>query len=223
MNIAYLLAFFGCLLQAAFIYTEHQKKYLPALILKTAASFFFCLIGFLAYRQAASPIARLIFFGLIFGLIGDFFLNLRFLSADHAQKIFLIGILFFLIGHIIYLCAIIPLSKDLPLCIGIGVIIAAALLAYIFKTMKVKMAFKIFGVFYLGAIIIMTVIAIGNFFRIGNTLTALYALGAIFFTLSDIVLIFNTFGSTSRFSLRIANLSLYYIGQLLIAFSLYFL
>ena len=38
--------------------------------------------------------------------------------------------------------------------------------------------------------------------------------------MSDIVLILNTFGSEFRKSLRNTNISLYYIGQLLIAFSL---
>lgn len=38
---------------------------------------------------------------------------------------------------------------------------------------------------------------------------------------SDIVLIFNTFSGTTKFSLRITNLSLYYVGQLLIAGSLF--
>lgn len=49
-----------------------------------------------------------------------------------------------------------------------------------------------------------------------------YAIDAVLFTLSDIVLIFNTFSGVTRFSLRITNLSLYYLGQLLIALSLYF-
>ena len=47
--------------------------------------------------------------------------------------------------------------------------------------------------------------------------------GAMLFLISDIVLILNTFGPESRFSLRITNLTLYYIGQILIAVSLLFL
>ena len=39
---------------------------------------------------------------------------------------------------------------------------------------------------------------------------------------SSIVLILNTFGPESKFSLRVTNLSLYYVGQLLIALSLLF-
>lgn len=44
--------------------------------------------------------------------------------------------------------------------------------------------------------------------------------GQLIFLVSDIVLILNTFGSEFRQSLRNTNISLYYAGQLLIAFSL---
>ena len=58
---------------------------------------------------------------------------------------------------------------------------------------------------------------------LNDTNSILYALGAVLFTLSDIVLIFNTFGGATKYSMRITNLSLYYIGQLLIALSLFFI
>ena len=50
----------------------------------------------------------------------------------------------------------------------------------------------------------------------------MFAAGAFLFLVSDIVLILNTFGPKSKFSLRVTNLSLYYVGQLLIALSLLF-
>ncbi|MBQ9822994.1 MAG: hypothetical protein IJM63_00735 [Solobacterium sp.] len=47
--------------------------------------------------------------------------------------------------------------------------------------------------------------------------------GALLFLVSDIILIINTFGSVSRFTLRVTNLILYYIGQIMIALSLMYL
>ena len=41
--------------------------------------------------------------------------------------------------------------------------------------------------------------------------------------MSDIILIFYTFGKAQRFSMRIGNLIRYYLGQLLIAFSLFYI
>ena len=216
------LCILGAIIQAAFIMVEHKEKYVPAVCLKGTASMVFVLIGAIAFKVAINvSFARLVLIGLIFGALGDILLNLRFVFEKAGQKIFLIGIAAFLTGHILYLAALIPQCESLVLCIAIGALIAAAILAYIFKTMEVKKAFKIFGIFYLGAVIIMTSIAIGNLVAAPAAATWLYAVGAVLFTISDIVLIFNTFSGTTKFSLRITNLTLYYIGQLLIATSLF--
>ncbi len=212
----------GICFQAVFISFEHRKKYSLALLFKCLASCMFVLLGYWAYSANGDTFSLRIFIGLILGLVGDFFMNLRFLSEKNGQKIFLIGIVAFLAGHIAYLVAITANGHNTILCAVIGAILAACLLAYIFKTMDVKLSFKIFGVFYLGAIFIMTSIAIGIAIVAPTTASVMFAIGAISFTASDIVLIFNTFsGKPTRFSLRIANLSLYYAGQILIAMSLF--
>jgi hypothetical protein len=106
---------------------------------------------------------------------------------------------------------------------GILLLLTAVTLFLVFRVIEAKPAFKIFGVFYLGAIIILTVVSVWNFFTYPNVPTALFALGTILFTASDIILILNTFGGEQTYKRRIANLSLYYAGQLLIAFSLLFI
>ncbi|MBQ6655074.1 MAG: lysoplasmalogenase [Erysipelotrichaceae bacterium] len=221
--IKYLLIIAGALLQLCFIITEHREDYVKAVILKGLASLMFVITGFLGYRNSGSGFGRLIFIGLALGMLGDILLNLRFVFPENGQKIFLLGIVAFLAGHILYLAALIPQAQHLSICLIIGALIAAALLIYIFKTMEVKLAFKIFGVVYLGAVIIMTAVAIGNAIALPSKNNVMYAIGAIAFALSDIVLIFNTFGSSTRFSLRVTNLSLYYLGQALIALSLFFI
>ena len=218
-----LLAVLGMLIQAAFIVVEHKEKYVGAVCLKGSASVVFVIIGLIAYLRAGNAdFARLVFIGLILGAVGDILLNLRFVFDKIGQKIFLAGIAAFLAGHVLYLVALIPLSQNLLVCIIAGVIVAAVILTIIFKTMSVKPAFKIFGIFYIGAVVLMTAVAIGNLVSAPGTTTLLYAIGAVLFTVSDIVLIFNTFGSEQKFSRRITNLSLYYFGQLFIAGSLFF-
>lgn len=220
----FVLCLLGMILQGTFIMVEHKEKYVPAVILKGCASLVFVAIGYLGFRAAAdASFAKLVFLGLCFGALGDVLLNLRFLSKTYGQKIFLLGIAAFLTGHILYLVALIPLSDNLLVFLIIGALVAAALLAYIFKTLSVKIAFKIFGIFYIGAVVLMTSVAIGNFISLPDTNRLLYAIGAVLFTVSDVVLIFNTFGSTTKFSMRIMNLSFYYAGQLLIALSLFFI
>lgn len=222
---AILLAIVGMVLQAIFITVEHKEKYIPAVILKGSAAVIFCIIGTVAMTTVSvnQSFAKLIVFGLCFGALGDILLNLRFVFPKIGQKIFLLGVVAFLTGHILYLCAIVPLSQNLIPCLAIGVVLAALLLTWIFKTLTVKLAFKIFGVLYIGAIVLMTAVAIGNVLTVPGTAAWMHAIGAVLFTLSDIVLIFNTFGKEQKFSMRITNLSLYYLGQLLIAASLFFI
>ena len=219
-----ILAVLGAALQGTFILTEHRERYLPAVVLKGSAAALFCAIGFLGLAGAEnSSFAKLIVTGLCFGAAGDVLLNLRFLFPKIGQKIFLGGVAAFLTGHILYLAAIIPLSRSLLPCLILGLVGAAALLAWIFSKLSVKLAFKIFGVLYIGAIVLMTAVAVGNVITGPGAASWLHAAGAVLFTASDIVLIFNTFGPTQRFSMRITNLSLYYAGQLLIAASPFFI
>ncbi len=218
------LAVIGMILQGIFITVEHKEKYVLADVLKGLAALMFVIIGFLGYMNVSTDsMGKKLLIGLIFGMLGDIMLNLRFVLKKNGQKAFLVGILLFLIGHILYLAALVPVAEHLVVDIVIGVVLAAALLAYIFTTMDVKIAFKIFGVFYLGAVIIMTVMAVHIAIISGSTHDIIYAVGAVLFTASDIVLIFNTFSNVTKFSLRITNLSLYYLGQLLIAGSLFVL
>lgn len=217
------IAVIGIILQGTFIFVEHKEKYVLADILKGSAALMFVVIGYLGYSGvSADSLGKKIFIGLIFGMVGDILLNLRFVFKEIGQKIFLVGILSFLIGHILYLAALVPLAgANLLSDVFVGAILAITLLSYIFKTMDVKTAFKIFGVFYLGAVIIMTVIAVQVAISTQNVHDIVYAIGAVLFTASDIVLIFNTFSGVTKFSLRITNLSLYYAGQLMIAGSLF--
>lgn len=213
----------GAVLQGTFIAVEHKEKYVAADILKGLAALCFVIIGITGYlTRTTDSFGLKLMIGLILGLIGDVLLNLRFVVGEEkGQKVFLLGIVAFLVGHILYLAALIPLTSHAGGCFIVGAVLAAALLTYIFKTMDVKIAFKIFGVFYLGAVIIMTVIAIDVAAVMQNIRSIEYAIGAVLFMVSDIVLIFNTFSGKTRFSMRITNLSLYYIGQMMIALCLF--
>ena len=87
---------------------------------------------------------------------------------------------------------------------------------------SIEYQYKIFGVLYLSAIVLMTTVAIGNVIAGPDASTWLYAAGGVLFTISGVVLIFYAYGNKQKFSMRIRNLILYYLGQLLIAFSLFY-
>ena len=207
-------------LAALFIWTEKRENYVGAVILKGLASLCFVFVGIMAGN--GGQLAKLAVTGLALGCIADVLLNLRWVFPKKGQLIFLIGILVFLSGHVVYLAAVLPMADNWVACIVVGAVLTALLMKWIFSKITAKKAFKIFGVFYLGAIMMLNSVAVSNLMTEPSTFTGLFAAGALLFLISDIVLILNTFGPESKFSLRVTNLSLYYLGQLLIAWSLLF-
>lgn len=208
-----------CLIIAGiFIWQEKKENYVAADVLKGLASLCFVLLGILC--SPGTHTAKLIVAGLVLGCIADVLLNLRFVLKEKGQLVFLVGILVFLAGHVLYLAAVLPMAKSWLVCVVLGVVLTALLMVWIFKQITAKKAFKIFGVFYIGAIVLLNCVTVSNLITSPSAFTGIFAAGALLFLISDIVLILNTFGSESRFSLRVTNLSLYYIGQILIAVSL---
>ncbi len=214
------LIFAGCLL-----YTETKKKNLLCAILKGLASLCFVLLGILGYEISNNYIvSENVLAGLILGMIGDILLNLRHVfPKKYAQKIFLAGILAFFAGHVMYILALIPQSGCLTVSVIAGVVLSAVLIRWIYSRITAIPVFRIFGVFYLGAIMIMTCIVLGIVFTEPSAFSGIFSAGALMFLASDIILILNMFGQKSKNSLRIANIVLYYTGQLLIASSLQFI
>ncbi len=222
------LCILGLLLQIVFIIVESRKRYLPAVILKGAASIVFVVLGFLCAGASGNvSFARLVTIGLLLGALGDILLNLRFLFEKQGQTIFLAGVAAFLAGHILYLAALLSVASHLAISLVAGLAAATLLLIWIFHTLgEIKKSFRIFGILYIGIISIMTAVAAGNLIGVGGanaggaTGSLLFFLGAVLFLMSDVIMILNTFGKQPRQSLRTSNLLLYYAGQLLIALSL---
>lgn len=220
MKLFFLLA---CLaVMAVYIYVEGLEKWTAAVILKGCASLLFVLLGFECSKVFANTqFCKMVRIGLVLGLIADILLNLRFVFKAKGKIVFLVGILVFLAGHVLYLCALVPTVNNVLIPIIAGVILSALLLKWIFTKIEAEKAFKIFGVFYIGVIVIMNCFAFANLAQdITNTRYIVFTIGAVLFLASDIVLILNTFGKESKRSLRITNLVLYYLGQILIAFSM---
>lgn len=215
-----------CLVLAAvFIAVEHAERYVEADAVKGLASVTFVLLGLLGSwhvsAQADSVYVQLIVVGLAVGAVADVVLNLRYVFEGSKGKLaFLAGILVFLIGHVLYLLAVARVCRGLWVFVSIGLVLTGALMVWILRQIEAALAFKIFGVFYIGAITVMNCVALGALISSPSAHAAFFFGGAVLFLLSDIILILNTFGPKARFSWRVANLMLYYVGQLMIALSL---
>lgn len=212
-----------CLVCAAvFIVIERMKRYLVADVIKGVASTFFVVLGFLgALLSNDVAFARLVMLGLFLGAVADVLLNLRYVyEGSKGQLAFLAGIAVFLAGHVAYVCACLPHCRALPLAFVSGVVLAALLLYWIFGRIEAKMAFKVFGVFYIGVIVVLNCVALVTLASAPNAHWAVFFAGTLLFLVSDVILILNTFGPKASFVMRVSNLMLYYVGQLLIALCL---
>lgn len=219
-----------------FIYVEYKKKYISAVIFKGLASLSFLGCGLYNFfnNQSRNEIALLILVGLILGVFGDIFLNLRFVVKKKiSNPIFLVGVFAFLAGHILYLVStvkIIQTNNAINANLIYAPLIAAAVVSaticfLIFKLLDVKLANKIVGVLYIVTITVFVSLAGFIYFdsltaSTSNNFYLTLFIGSLLFMASDVIMIFNSFGKNPKLRFRIANLSLYYIGQLLIAISL---
>ena len=114
-----------------FLDTERQKKYDTAVLLKGVASFCFVVLGFRCMGDSRE--AMLILIGLVLGCIADVLLNLRFVFPAKGQSIFLVGILVFLAGHIMYLIAVMGMDASPWICVAAAAVLTALLMVWIFR------------------------------------------------------------------------------------------
>jgi uncharacterized membrane protein YhhN len=217
------VAFAGFAAEAVFIVLEYRGKMLGAVILKAIASLLFVLLGVLCASVAADgTYARLIVTGLVLGAAGDICLNLRYLTGKCSRAVFMAGIASFLAGHLFYLGALIMLAPRMllwaaPAC----AVFSALLLRMILKRIEVKGALKHFGIVYLIVVFFMASCALGLLpVDAANAGYRLFATGAVLFAASDVLLVFHLFGKKRRPAFRAMNLSLYYLGQILIALTI---
>ena len=212
-------------LAAWFIMVERAERYVMADVIKGAASVCFVLLGILGMLRSgdASNIEYLVTIcvGLVIGAVADVVLNLRYVfEGAKGRAAFLVGILVFFLGHVAYLVALLRRCAMPYLYMGIGLVLTGALMYWILQRIEAALAFKVFGVFYIGAITVMNSVAVGALLTQPSAHAAMFVAGALLFLASDVILILNTFGPTQRFTWRVSNLMLYYVGQLLIALSL---
>ena len=201
-----------------YISTEYRWTKNEYVFTKMTASLLFIAIGVSAFISAGTPASygAWVIAALVFGMIGDILL----VYVDKSL-FFVLGLVSFLIGQIIYGVTFLRFVGFMWIDIVLYVVLVAAA---IFAYTRVKMdlgKMKIPVLAYLLIIMFMFVMALSSIYKGGfNTLTtALISAGAVLFLASDIVLAFVIFQKDSPKQLRAVNLSLYYCAQMLLALS----
>jgi len=193
---------------------ENQKGKLPT---KTILSCLFILIALLQ-PHLFSEYFYILLIGLIFCLGGDVFLALP------QQRMFLYGLVSFLLGHVCYVICFFYVADLNPWTWGGGAI-GLAISSLVFYWLRRHLGPMLVPV--TAYIFVITAMVIGAFTVLGDTRLPstgrfLVVFGAVSFYISDLFVARDRFLKT-EFSNRLLGLPLYYTGQFLLAFSVAFI
>ena len=233
LSTAYFYAALAAGIAAVVVFLVLRVKYggLKGLYSKAIASFFFLLtaLSAAAVNPGHEVYAGLIVFGLVLGLSGDIWLDLKWIYEKDMEKFLNAGFIAFMIGHVFYIGAIYKfagnwsvLTAVLPIIISVVVAIGNVIVSEKLLKLKFGKFRTIVGVYtFFMTFAVSAVAMLNNSFAKQWVLTAV---GGILFILSDAVLsnmYFKEGGNTKPNV--VINHTLYYAAQFIIASSVLFI
>lgn len=242
----YKILYFICLIAEVYAVPKFLSYYWPqkckmSFIWKTVASSLFVLIGVFAMKASgnSSPYADYIIWGLILGMMGDLFLH----ALTKVMWPFVAGVLAFLTGHIFYIVAIQKAIRttypDAAVLewyeiLAIAVIAIFTLAYLLFRNLIKKdnipliIGLSAYLMFLTSMVVKACSFVIGEWVYGMNDHPVMIAvtviIGAILFFTSDITLglmILNKERFETK-KMRYFNIATYYVAQILLASSIYF-
>ncbi len=229
-----------CALVPLFLHYYWPTKNKYSFTTKTIASVLFIICGLLVAKISGNNTlyAEFIIWGLVFGCVGDLMLH----SLSGKMWHFVIGVVAFLVGHIFYIIAIqkaifatYPSSHAIEWyeVVTVVVLLLVVIAFCIYQKEFQKNAPRAVGLLVYGSILGFMFVkawryAIGEIMYGTNNNMTMVALtigvGATLFIISDLILgyiISKGEGNTKRIW-RIVNIVTYYVAQILIACSIFF-
>ncbi len=223
----------GLITLVIFLWEKIRKYSVKATMIKATASVLF--ISLAVYNCLAKGMT---FFGmcviiaLVFGLLGDIFLDFKYVFKDQDKLFTYAGFIVFGIGHVFYLLGMYmdyyvpghPLNIIIPLCLGP---VSGLLILLLEKPMKMNYgSMKWIVLSYASLLFMMMASAVSLTILHGFQSTTLILLmaGGILFVISDLILSGTYFAEGKERPVDIITNSVtYYMAQFIIAFSLFFI
>ena len=195
---------------------------MKAVFLKTAVSIVFVSIA--VTEGSSAVIAPFLIMGLIFGLLGDIWLDLKYVFPSQDETFTYAGFIVFGIGHILYVAGLLAQYGAgsfiaVSFCLAA---VAAGLILILEKPMKLSYGRMRPIVLAYGFLLFSTVFVSGALL-LAHREPALWLvfLGSVLFAISDLILSGTFFGVGRERPIDIiSNYLFYYGGQFLIAYSL---
>ena len=225
----------GVIATVVFLFLRVKRGGVDATIAKAFASLLFILTAVAACATSDAPddiFDYLIIGGLVLGLLGDIWLDLKWVYPESNDKYTFTGFISFGIGHFFFLAGLFLRFADFSKGIYIVVpVILSALIGFVITLMEKPLKlvygkFKTISGIYGGILVFMTLLSgsltLMNDFKV-MTLNFMF-IGGILFLISDLILSGTYFGEGKNRPIDvITNHVSYYAAQFVIASSLLFL
>ena len=227
--IAALCVVFICL----FLAMRVKKATPKAAAAKAMTSVCFILAWLVLARQNMNSFAMFVGGGLLFGLLGDIWLDLKFCYPQDDDLFTKLGFSSFAVGHFFYIAAIVSGASDgfklnaLLCALGVGVVVGLVVFLGE-KVMKLHYGdYKMISTLYGALLFFMTAFAIFTAVFSGvkaNMHLLVMGIGGVLFAVSDLILSGTYFGEGKNRPVDIVtNHVTYYLAQFVIALSLAFM
>ena len=196
------------------------------LLLKSVASACFVILGINGALLCGDPrFAVMVLLGLIMGFCGDVLLSLRAVFFYRAKDFLMVGALSFGIGHLLYIAALLGITAK---AIWIGVFFLLIMLWPMLRYCRVRQVkmrfFFLDNRLYLCMVILMAGCALGTaLLRPEIPALWLFFAGGLCFAVSDLIFVGYEFGSGRKRWQSPLLLTFYYLAQLSIAASLFWI
>ena len=223
----------GLLSLTGFLFLRVKKTDVKSLMLKSVTSVMFILTGVFLTIAKPSLYSALIVGGLVCGILGDIWLDMKFMYRQDEDFLTKAGFSSFTFGHFFYIAAIIAGATEfklisIPMSLVVGVI-AGLVIYFGEKIMKLKYHanYKIISTLYGGLLFFVTALGfncsvLGGFNE--NKHLFMFFVGGVFFIISDIILSGTYFGEGKNRPVDIiTNHVTYYLAQFIIASSILFM
>lgn len=220
----YITISLGMVFLVSFLIKCNQKRSVGGVFLKNVTSIFFILTA--AAGVLNDPSSReygvLIIVGLVFGMLGDIYLDQKWVYPNDMKKYLYAGFVSFGIGHLFYIPAMVKAANlelkylAIPAAAGLVVAVGNLLLE---KPMKQNFGeYKAVVTVYGFILSFMAATAVTCAVVTGQRMFVVFAAGGVFFLISDLILSPMYFGEGKNTPINfVLNHVTYYIGQYLIA------
>lgn len=237
MALVYASCALGAVSLISFLVNFNKKRTVMGVFNKMTVSLFFILTAFFGILHSMDKIGDpsitkyglLILVGLVFGMLGDIYLDQKWVYPDDNKKYLYAGFITFGIGHLFYMTAI-AVRAQLKLtqvllgcCVGLVVVIVNVFIE--------KFTPQDFGEYR--PIVMLYTLLVGSTPGValmaaiathGDPAFIVFTVGAVFFLISDIILSPMYFSEGKNTPINfVLNHVTYYIGQYMFALSILFL